>query len=120
ESFAFDVLVGVVGVLADKDAAGMLSVLEPVLNTVVVTQSTSPRALPADELAAVAVDVFGPDRVEVAPRLDDALEAGVRLAEEYADLGSGGVLVTGSLVTVGEARHLLRRERPTERSGDAE
>jgi dihydrofolate synthase / folylpolyglutamate synthase len=109
EAFAFDVLVGVVGVLADKDAVGMLSALEPVLNTIVVTQSTSPRALPADELATVAVDVFGADRVEVAPRLDDALEAGVRLAEEDADLGAGGVLVTGSLVTVGEARHLLRR-----------
>jgi dihydrofolate synthase/folylpolyglutamate synthase len=109
DAFAFDVLVGVVGVLADKDAAGMLGALEPVLNTVVVTQSTSPRALPADELAAAAVDIFGPDRVEVAPRLDDALEAGVRLAEEDAELGGGGVLVTGSLVTVGEARHLLRR-----------
>jgi dihydrofolate synthase/folylpolyglutamate synthase len=109
DAFQFDVLVGVVGVLADKDAHAMLSVLEPVLNTIVVTQSTSPRARPADELAAAAVEVFGADRVEVAPRLDDAIDAAVRLVEEDAELGGGGVVVTGSLTTVGEARHLLGR-----------
>ncbi|WP_165034832.1 bifunctional folylpolyglutamate synthase/dihydrofolate synthase [Candidatus Protofrankia californiensis] len=109
EAFGFDCLVGVVGILADKDAAGILATLESVLHAVVVTQSGSPRAMPVDDLAAVAVDIFGPDRVEVAARLDDALDVGVRLAEQDADLGGAGVLVTGSLVTVGEARHLLRR-----------
>ena len=109
DSFAFDVVVGVVGILADKDAAGMLSVLEPVFTSVVVTQSASPRALPVDDLAAVAVEVFGADRVEVAPRLDDAIDAAVRLVEEGTELGGGGVVVAGSLTTVGEARHLLAR-----------
>ncbi|WP_250285660.1 MULTISPECIES: bifunctional folylpolyglutamate synthase/dihydrofolate synthase [unclassified Frankia] len=109
EAFGFGRLVGVVGILADKDAAGILATLEPVLHDIVVTQSGSPRAMPVDDLAAAAVDVFGPDRVEVAARLDDALDAGVRLAERDGDLGGAGVVVTGSLVTVGEARHLLRR-----------
>ena len=107
DAFQFDLLVGVVGLLADKDAQAILTVLEPVFNSVVVTQSSSPRARSADELAAVAVDVFGADRVEVAPRLDDAIDAAVRLVEEDAELGGGGVIVTGSLTTVGEARHLL-------------
>ncbi|WP_026310573.1 bifunctional folylpolyglutamate synthase/dihydrofolate synthase [Parafrankia elaeagni] len=109
EAFGFDTLVGVVGMLSDKDAEGILAALEPVLSSIVITQSSSPRAMGADDLAAVAVDIFDPDRVEVAPRLDDALEAAVRLAEEEGELGGTGVLVTGSLVTVGEARHLLRR-----------
>jgi dihydrofolate synthase / folylpolyglutamate synthase len=109
EAFTFHRLVGVVAMLADKDAAGILEALEPTLDAVVVTQSTSPRAMPADDLAAVAVDVFGADRVEVAPRLDDALDAGVRLAEEDGELSGAGVVVTGSLVTVGEARRLLLR-----------
>ncbi len=108
EAFDFTRLVGVVGVVSDKDVMGILEPLEPVLAEVVVTQSTSPRALPADDLAALAVEVFGVDRVEVVPRLDDALEAGVRLAEEEGDLGGAGVLVTGSVITVGEARRLLR------------
>ena len=105
DAFSFARLVGVVGVFADKDVRGILEAFEPVLSDVVVTQSTSPRAMPADQLAAVAVDVFGADRVEVAPRLDDAIDAAVRLAEE-GEVG-GGVLVTGSVVTVAEARSLL-------------
>jgi dihydrofolate synthase/folylpolyglutamate synthase len=63
--------------------------------------------MPADDLAAVAVEVFGEDRVEVTPRLDDAIDSAVSLAEEEGDLGGAGVLVTGSIVTVAEARTLL-------------
>ncbi len=108
EGFAFGRLVGVFAAMNDKDARGMLEALEPVLAEVVVTQSSSPRALPADQLAAVAVDVFGADRVEVSARLDDALDAAVTLAEEEGDDFAGaGVLVTGSIVTVAEARTLL-------------
>jgi dihydrofolate synthase/folylpolyglutamate synthase len=105
EAFAFERVVGVVGVLADKDAYAMLSALEPVLSDVVVTSNHSPRAMPADDLAAVAVRVFGADRVVVEPLLPDAIDAAVALADEG---GTGaGVLVTGSLYTVGEARTLL-------------
>ncbi len=110
EAFAFERLVGVVGVLADKDAAVMLATLEPILAQVVCTSSTSPRALPADELARAAVDVFGADRVEAVPGIAAALEVAVQLVEDDDELiGStgGGVLVTGSLITVGEARALL-------------
>jgi dihydrofolate synthase / folylpolyglutamate synthase len=113
DSFTFDPLVGVVGVMADKDAEGLLSELEPVLSEVVCTQSSTPRAMPAEQLAEVARDLFGEHRVRVAPRLDDALEEAVMLAETGGALGesigSGGVLVTGSVVTVGEARTMLRR-----------
>lgn len=108
EAFEFWRLVGVVAVLADKDVRGILGALEPVLSVVVVTTNSSPRALPAGELAAVAVDIFGADRVEVAGRLDDALETGIRLAEEEGDFGGSGVLVTGSVLTVGDSRRLLR------------
>jgi dihydrofolate synthase / folylpolyglutamate synthase len=109
EEFAFDRLVGVIGILRDKDVGAILSALEPVLSAVVVTQNTSPRAMPFDELASEAVDIFGGGRVDVEPRLDDALDAAVRIAEEEGPLGGSGVIVTGSLVTVGEARRLLRR-----------
>ena len=69
--------------------------------------------LPADALAAVAVDIFGADRVTVEPRMDDAIETAVRLAEDNADgvLAGAGVLVTGSVVTAGEARMLLGEAR---------
>jgi dihydrofolate synthase/folylpolyglutamate synthase len=107
ESFGFTRLVGVVGVASDKDVAGVLEAFEPIFTEVVVTRNSSPRAMAVDELAAEAVRVFGSERVEVVPRLDDALETAVELAEAQGDLGGAGVLVTGSVVTVGEARTLL-------------
>ena len=115
ESFTFDPLVGVVGVMADKDVEGLLVELEPILSEVVCTQSSTPRAMPAEELAEVARDLFGDHRVQVARGLDDALEQAVTLAETGGALGesigSGGVIVTGSVVTVGQARTLLGGRR---------
>jgi dihydrofolate synthase/folylpolyglutamate synthase len=109
ESFDFTRLVGVVGCVRGKDVAGMLDELEDVCAELVVTQNSSPRALPADELGAIAVDIFGSDRVSVSPLLPDALESAIELAEAGADdaLGGSGVLVTGSVITAGEARTLL-------------
>ena len=107
DAFGFDRLVAVVAVLGDKDAAGLLEALEPVVSEVVVTTNSSPRALSVDALAAVARDVFGDDRVSTAARLDDAIEMAVAAAETQAAPGGSGVIVTGSIVTVGEARHLL-------------
>jgi dihydrofolate synthase/folylpolyglutamate synthase len=109
EAFQFRRLVAVVGVMADKDVTGMLELLEPAVDELVVTQNSSERGLSADELASVAVPLFGPDRVTVEARLDDAIEVGVRLAEDTGDdvLAGAGVLITGSVVTVGEARTLL-------------
>jgi dihydrofolate synthase/folylpolyglutamate synthase len=108
DEFDFDRLVAVVAVLDDKDAAGLLGELEPVVSSIVVTANTSPRALSVDALAEVAADVFGDDRVVPVARLDDAIERAVALADAGGALGGGGVLVTGSIVTVGEARRLLR------------
>jgi dihydrofolate synthase/folylpolyglutamate synthase len=109
DAFAFTHLVAVVAVLGDKDAAAMLEVLEPAVAAVVVTQSSSPRALSADALRSLAVDVFGEDRVHVEDALDDALDTAVGLADAESEYGGAGVLVTGSVVTVGEARALLHR-----------
>jgi dihydrofolate synthase/folylpolyglutamate synthase len=108
DAFGFDRLVAVVAMLDDKDAGGLLDQLEPVVSEVVVTTNNSPRALPVDALAEAAREVFGEDRVTTADRLDDAIEAAVALAETGAELGGSGVVITGSIVTVGEARHLLQ------------
>jgi dihydrofolate synthase/folylpolyglutamate synthase len=108
DAFSFTKLVGVVACLADKDVRGMLEVLEPALSSIVVTTNSSPRALPVDDLYALAVEVFGEDRVAAEDRLDDALDTAVQLAEDEVEYGGAGVIVTGSVVTVGEARALLR------------
>lgn len=115
ESFTFDRVVGVVAVAQDKDVAGLLEELEPVLSDIVVTTNSSPRSMPAGELGELARDIFGEERVQVAGRLDDAIEMAVALTDEAdADSLSGGggvggtaVLVTGSVVTAGDAQLLL-------------
>ena len=113
DSFAFSPLIGVIGVMADKDHEGLLAALEPHLAHVVITQNSTSRATPAAELAEAATAIFGEDRVSVAPRLAEALDQATALAEAgeaFGDpLGTGAVLVTGSVVTVGEARTMLTR-----------
>ncbi|MGC4814963.1 bifunctional folylpolyglutamate synthase/dihydrofolate synthase [Micromonospora sp. DT228] len=111
EEFAFSKLVAVVGVLADKDAEAMLELLEPVVDQVVVTRNSSPRAMPTEELAALAAEIFGDERVDSAEEMPDAIELAVALAEENVpgELSGVGVLVTGSVVTVADARRLLKR-----------
>jgi dihydrofolate synthase/folylpolyglutamate synthase len=111
EEFAFRHLVAVVAVLGDKDASGLLDLLEPVAARIVVTQNSSPRSMPVDELAQVATDIFGEDRVTVAQTMPDAIEEAVVLAESDTDgeLSGVGVLVTGSVVTVADARKLLKK-----------
>jgi dihydrofolate synthase/folylpolyglutamate synthase len=111
DAFTFSPLVGVFGVMADKDVEEMLRIFEPVMAEIVCTQNSTPRAMPAAELGEIAEDIFGAERVTVLSRLDDALERAVLMAdaaEGFDDaIGSGGVLVTGSVITVGEARTLL-------------
>ncbi|MGC4758871.1 bifunctional folylpolyglutamate synthase/dihydrofolate synthase [Micromonospora trifolii] len=111
EEFAFSKLVAVIGVLADKDAEALLELLEPVVDQVVVTRSSSPRAMPTEELAALAAEIFGEERVASAEEMPDAIELAVAMAEEDVpgELSGVGVLVTGSVVTVADARRLLKR-----------
>lgn len=96
EAFAFTRLVGVVGILGDKDAEGVLAALEPVLAEIVVTQSSSPRSTPPDELAEIANDVFGEDRVHVAETLAEALQVAVDLAEAGDETGSARARASSS------------------------
>ncbi|GAB2593585.1 dihydrofolate synthase [Paractinoplanes abujensis] len=111
EEFSFRHLVAVVAVLGDKDVSGLLDLLEPVAARIVVTQNSSPRSMPVDELAQLATDIFGEDRVTVAQTMPDAIEEAVVIAEEdtSGELSGVGVIITGSVVTVADARKLLKR-----------
>ncbi|MDN5791083.1 MAG: bifunctional folylpolyglutamate synthase/dihydrofolate synthase [Micrococcales bacterium] len=107
EAFTFTALVGLVSIVTDKDAVSILEILEPVLDHIVVTRTTSPRALTPERLGTLAVDIFGQARVTVARELPDALEAAVDRAE--ADGRGGAVIATGSVILAGEVRMLLGR-----------
>ena len=105
EEFNFDQTIGVVGVFKDKDGAGILLELEPVLDSVIVTQANSERALAADELVQTARKIFGADRVYIESDLKKAIEKSTATNPLSDD--TVGVVITGSVTTVGQARSLL-------------
>lgn len=106
DSFDFAQLFAIVGVMNDKDAAGILTALEPVVDRVIVTESTSGRAMPGAALTAIASSIFGADRVWTEPELLAAVDRAFALAEESGEFGGVGVLVTGSVALVGDAKRL--------------
>jgi len=107
ENFRLTRTVGLVGILEDKEAEAILETLEPLLDEVVITQSSSPRAIPADRLADIARDVFeDEDRVVEVAALPDAIQRAVDLAEQHGDQFAG-VVVAGSVTLAAEARDLL-------------
>jgi dihydrofolate synthase / folylpolyglutamate synthase len=88
--------VGVIGVLEDKDAAGMLRELLPGLDHVVFTRSVNPRSLPPATLESLAKQLGGPES-SVVPDPGRAVEAARRLAGP-----DGAVLVTGSIYLIAD------------------
>lgn len=101
ESFAFRELVVVVACLEDKDVEAILAGLGPIASHVVVTTVPSPRAATIDRMQNAAETVWGGSgvAVEAAPEIESAVD----LARSVATEGDG-ILITGSLHTVGAAR----------------
>jgi len=111
DSFEFSRLIGVIGMLEEKDATGILIALEPVLDQVVITSPRSPRALGAEDLADLAIEIFGEERVRCEVSLSAAIDTAVTVAEEESMYGGVGVLITGSVVLVGDAKRILGEAR---------
>jgi len=109
--FDFESVFCVLGILGEKDARGVLMALEPVVDRLVVTQSDSPRALPVDDLYDLALEIFGTERTFK----ERALATAITYAMEQATLinqvseGVSAVVVTGSVVTAGSSRVILRK-----------
>lgn len=102
-AFGANRFVGVIGVLADKDASGMLRALEPVLEEVVITKSSSDRALPVSDLEDLAIEIFGEHRVRTA----NAVSAGLQDAREMVGEGIGdAIVIAGSISLVGDVLKL--------------
>jgi dihydrofolate synthase/folylpolyglutamate synthase len=107
--------VGVLATLSDKDALGVLRELEPVLEEVVITKSTSARALPVFELEDLAIEVFGEHRVRTADHFASAIE------DARAMVGDGigdSIIITGSVSLVGDVLKMQQTEAELEARDD--
>ena len=108
--FTFDEVTGIVALMADKDALGILQALEPILNLVIVTENSSPRSMKVAEIEKLALQVFGAERVFTQPTLEAAIDRAVKDSVRPLSEETLGILITGSVVTVGEARTIVRRK----------
>jgi dihydrofolate synthase/folylpolyglutamate synthase len=108
--FTFDEVTGIVALMADKDALGILQALEPVMNLVIVTTNSSERSMNVTDLSKLATQVFGADRVFVEETLEGAIDRAVKDSVRPLSDESLAILITGSVVTVGEARTAVRKK----------
>jgi len=108
--FTFDDVTGIVALMADKDALGILQALEPVMNQIIVTTNSSERSMNVADLTKLATQVFGADRVFAEDTLQAAIDRATKDALRPLSDDSLAILVTGSVVTVGEARTAVRKK----------
>jgi dihydrofolate synthase/folylpolyglutamate synthase len=108
--FTFDDVTGIVALMADKDALGILQALEPVINQIIVTTNSSERSMSVTDLTKLANQVFGADRVFAADSLPAAIDKANQDAVRPLSEESLAIVITGSVVTVGEARTAVRKK----------
>jgi dihydrofolate synthase/folylpolyglutamate synthase len=107
--FSHKPLVGLVAVLGDKDVAGLITNLAGVFESVVITQSSSPRSMPAAELESIASHSLGQDVVTISD-----FELALEHAKQRASEIDGIVVVTGSITLVGDVIKLIQEDSDEE------
>jgi dihydrofolate synthase/folylpolyglutamate synthase len=108
--FTFDDVTGIVALMADKDVLGILQALEPVMNQIIVTTNSSERSMSVADLTKLANQVFGADRVLAADNLTAAIDKAIQGSVRPLSEESLAIVITGSVVTVGEARTDVRKK----------
>lgn len=107
--FTFDEVIGVVAAMGDKDVQGALVEFEKVMDSIIVTKNSSSRSMPVAEIEKIARSIFGADRVFAADNLEEAIEKAIKDSVRPLSEDTLGILITGSVVTVGEARTIVRK-----------
>ena len=108
--FDFELVVGVVAVLADKDVAGILENLSTTLDYLVITENGSARAMNKDELAKIATQYFKAEQVEIIGDMNSAITYAIEKVTLFNQVNDGvaAVVITGSVATAGMARSIIK------------
>jgi dihydrofolate synthase/folylpolyglutamate synthase len=107
--FTFDEVIGIFAAMGDKDVAGALVEFEKVMDSIIVTKNSSTRSMAVVDVEQIASKIFGADRVFSAETLEDAIEKAIKDSIRPLSEETIGILITGSVVTVGEARTIVRK-----------
>lgn len=108
--FTFDEVIGIFAPMGDKDVRGILLELEQVMDLIIVSANSSPRAMKISELEIIAAEIFGADRVFAAESVAEAVDKAIKDSIRPLSEDTIGILITGSVVTVGEARAIVRKK----------
>ena len=123
EAFKLSHLHAVVGILGEKDALGMFETMrEEYVDAsdgtfrLYLSASDSPRAIAPERLHELALDAgIDEDSIEVFEHLDEAIATAMENA--LFEQESAGVLITGSITVIGEARTLLAKHAEAKTPG---
>ena len=108
--FTFDEVIGIFAAMGDKDVRGILLELEQVMDSIIVTSNSSPRAMDVLALEGLAAEIFGAERTFSALTVTEAIDKALKDCVRPLSEDTIGILLTGSVVTVGEARSILRKK----------
>ena len=114
--FTFDEVIGIFAAMGDKDVEGALVELEKVMDLIIVTKNSSQRSMPTADVEAIATKIFGAERVFTSETLEHAIEKAIKDSVRPLSEETIGILITGSVVTVGEARSIVRKRFAKESS----
>jgi dihydrofolate synthase/folylpolyglutamate synthase len=104
--------------MGDKDARGILVNFEKFMDSIIVTKNSSHRAMDVSDLEKLSIEIFGADRVHSAPNLEAAIEKALKDSIRPLSDESLGIVVTGSVVTVGEARTHVKNKFLKKETGE--
>ncbi len=105
-TFPHQRLILLFGVSADKDIAGMLTVLGDEADAIVLTRSFHPRAANPAELAHIARPFFPRKRIQITENTSSALEQALALAgPDDLILATGSIFVVAAVREAWAARH---------------
>ena len=107
--FTFDKVIGVFAAMGDKDIEGALTELEKVMDSIIVTKNSSTRSAAVADVETLASKIFGADRVFAADSLEVAIEKAIKDSIRPLSEETIGILITGSVVTAGEAHSIVRK-----------
>jgi dihydrofolate synthase/folylpolyglutamate synthase len=108
--FDFELVVGVISVLADKDVAGILKNLSAVLDYLVITENDSSRVMKPNLLAKMASEFFKEEQIEIIGDMNSAITYAIEKVALFNQVneGVGAVVITGSVATAGMARSIVK------------
>lgn len=109
--FDFHYLVMIVAMFNDKDMSGFFENMHGAVDHIIITNLGHERSATTMELEELARQHSGQAVIETVEVLADAYTRAVELVDEFSmsEYMGTGILITGSVYTVGAARSLLKR-----------